>query len=112
MANGQNTGSFGSPIGDVSALKQAMERRGMDSSILDQVSSAAPGPQTPVAPNIPDTNPQVGAVAQEPTPPPQQQEPQAPPPRSGEMEIALNALKDVVKTESDIAEAKVKLGGL
>ena len=57
MPNGANTGQFGISLGGVQAVKQAMQRRGMDVSILDQVSPAAPGPPSPVAPAVPQAQP-------------------------------------------------------
>lgn len=104
MPNGiQNTGGFGAAIGGADALKQAMQRRGIDASLLDQVSPAAPGPQSPVAPALPAD---AGGMA----PPAPGGVPVAPaaekvPFRSGEAEIAIKALKSVVDTENKIAEA-------
>jgi hypothetical protein len=46
-----NTGSFGSAIGGTDALKQAMASRGVDASVLQQLTPAAPNymemPQAP-----------------------------------------------------------------
>ena len=100
----QNMGSFGAATGGADALKAAMQRRGVDASVLDQMTPGAPGPASPVAPTIPETNPQIGAVS-------------APAPeaglanlfRSAEAEIALKALAGVAKTESKIAEAALGL---
>lgn len=110
MAEGANTGSFGVGLGGVQALKQAMQRRGIDASVLDQVSPAAPGEQSPVPTPVPQTNPQVGSVPQAvptaPTGPGGQPPPQS---RTGEMDIALKALAGTVKTENKIAESQLKL---
>ena len=108
--NMQNTGSFAAQLGDVSALKQAMERRGIDTSVLDQVSAAAPTGPTPTAPPVPETSPQIGTMAPAPSPRAGVGEPQKVPFRSGEAEIALRAMQGVIKTESKIAEAIVGLG--
>ena len=104
----QNTGSFGANLGGISALKQAMSRRGLDASVLDQVSAAAPTEQ--VAPSaVPANAPQIGSVegvAAQAAGQPQQAEV---PFRSGEAQIALEALADTAKTESDIAKNILKL---
>ncbi|MHC4269142.1 MAG: hypothetical protein ACYSWS_00845 [Planctomycetota bacterium] len=95
----QNTGSFGAATGGTDALKAAMERRGMDASVLDQVSASAPTGPSPV-PGVPaETN----IMTQTPQLP---QTPKAPEvqPRSGEMNIALKAMDSVIKTENKIAE--------
>lgn len=95
----QNTGSFGADLGGIQALKESMKRRGIDSSILDQVSASAPsGPSE--SPGIAPTN-DIG-LPQTPTPSPQ---PTVTPTRSGEMDIALKALAGTVKTENKIAES-------
>lgn len=104
MPNGtQNTGGFGAAIGGVDALKEAMGRRGIDASLLDQISPAAPGPQSPVAPPLPTdagrVAPAVGGAPVAPT------GVEKIPFRSGEAEIAIKALKSVVDTENKIAEA-------
>jgi len=93
----QQTGSFGAGLGGVQALKSAMQRRGIDSSILDQVSGAAPSGPSP-APGIAPTN-DIGL------PQTQLAQPAKVPARSGEMEIAIQALAGVVKTENKIAES-------
>ena|SRR3990167_8091635 len=94
-------GSFGKGLTGVDALKAAMQRRGMDSSALDQVSGSSPMGESPVAPQLPTTNPQVGNV---PTPPPQGiTQPEGQQFKSAEMEIALKALKGVVDTENKVA---------
>ena len=99
----QNTGSFGAAIGGADALKASMGRRGIDTSLLDNISPASPtGPS-----EVPSALPTDAGV------PPQVAggPPVAPagevtaPPRSGEMEIALKALAGTVKTENKIAEA-------
>ncbi len=104
MGNAINTGSFGAGLGDVSALKAAMSRRGIDAGILDQVSAAAPGPNTPVAPPLPAD---AGQIAPAPTPEETAASvgPLKPTVRTGEMEIALNAMKGVIDTENKIARA-------
>ena len=104
-------GQFGQAIGGGDALRASMERRGMDVSVLDTISPAAPGPQSPVAPNLPEgagvgggalPEQAVATTAVGGKPPPI-------PFRSGEMEISLKALKSVVDTESKIAELSLGL---
>lgn len=83
-----------------------MQKRGLDASVLDQVSAAAPGQQNAPA-AVPTTNPQVGGVEQQvagqaagvPAGQPKT------PFRSAEMEISLKALQNTVNTENKIAEA-------
>lgn len=99
----QNSGSFGSVLGGGEFLKAAMQRRGIDTGVLDQMSPAVGG--SPVSPDVPQGAPNIG-------PSPSQvmtdQTPQAQPgasSRSAEMDIALKALAGTVKTENKIAEA-------
>ena len=104
MALPNNTGSFASAIGGAGALKAAMDRRGIDSSILDQVSPAGGG--SPVAPPLPAGTPQIAPTG---SPSPEavagSVDPLKPVVRSGEMEIALKALAGTVDTENKIAKA-------
>jgi hypothetical protein len=111
MPNGvPNTGSFAGNLGDVSALKQAMARRGMDASILDQVSASAPTGATAVAPALPE-GAGIGIPQQQaPSQVPSTQTPDAPPFRSSEMSLALKALDSVVKTENSIIKSALSLG--
>ena len=105
-----NTGQFGIGLGGIQALKSAMQQRGMDASILDQVSPAAPSGPSQVAPPVPQTNPQVGAMpSATPQAGPTPTGPTAPPSRTGEMDIALKALAGTVRTENKIAESQLKL---
>ena len=104
----QNTGSFGAAIGGSDALKQAMGRRGMDASALDQVSPAAPTGPSSVAPGIPpDANMGAAAPGAAPVDPAMGTMEEKQTPRSAEMEIALKALADTVKTENKIAETLI-----
>ena len=105
MPNGnQNLGSFGAAIGGGDALKAAMQRRGVDTSLLDQISPAAPGGPSEVAPALPTDagipSQVTGAVAGVPAPAIEKA-----PFRSGEAEIALKALAQTVRIENKIAEA-------
>jgi hypothetical protein len=60
MVDGQNIGSFGAPIGGGSALAEAMSRRGIDLSALQQTSPAS----APGAPPLPTgAMPQGGDLA-------------------------------------------------
>jgi len=96
-------GQFGTALGGAGALKAAMQRRGIDTSVLDQMSPAAPGEASSVASNLPQTNPSIGqSLGPEaiplatPTTPSQQLRQEF---RSAEMQIALRALENTVKTE-------------
>jgi hypothetical protein len=102
-------GQFGQAIGGGDALRASMQRRGIDTSILDTVSPAAPTGPSQVAPALPEG---VGGIV------PEQQvatqavgtpQPQGIPFRSAEMEISLKALKSVANTESKIAELSLGL---
>lgn len=103
-------GRFGEAIGGGDALRAALQRRNIDPALIEQVSNQAPtGPSNlpaPVpqgAPNVslpPDQSLQTSSQAQEGNF------------RSGEMQVALQALADVVKTEQKIArDALNVLGG-
>lgn len=94
--------AFGQGLSGIDALKASMQTRGMDTSILDQMSASAPGVQ--VSPgNVPQSGQRVGfderQLAGQTMEQPKQQ------PRSAEMEIALKALADTVKTENKIASS-------
>ena len=105
-----NTGSFGAAIGGSGALTAALEKRGMDAGLLDQVSPTAPSGPSEVAPGIPANVGGGGGIPQPQAPAPEAAA-QGPIFRSGEMEIALKALNGVVSTESKIAKALLGLGG-
>jgi len=96
-----NTGSFGASIGGADALTQAMQRRGMDVSILEQTSPAAPG-QSQVAPAVQGNSTLTSPSPQTNTPTGQS------PFRSGEMEIALKALSQTVSTENAVTKSVLK----
>src|SRR3990172_12880777 len=105
MAQELPGGSFGQAIGGIDVLKAAMKRRGIDSSVLDQVSAAVGG--SPISPNVPQGTPNVSIPGtQVATPAPQTKQSF----RSGEMEIALKALENTVRTENKIAESASRLG--
>ncbi|HEC64385.1 MAG TPA: hypothetical protein ENI23_03740 [bacterium] len=103
----QNTGSFGATIGGADALKASMGRRGIDASLLDQISPAAPTGPSEVAPALPADagvpSPVTGGAPAAPT------GAEKVPFRSGEAEIAIKALKSVIDTENKIAEAVLGL---
>ena len=105
----QNTGSFGAATGGTDALRAAMERRGLDASILDQVSASSPTGPSEVPGQVPEANvmqsPSMEAVGQA-------TGGQEPPVRSGEMGIALKALAQTVSTENTIAKSALKLQGI
>ena len=103
----QNTGSFGAATGGTDALRAAMERRGMDASILDQVSASSPTGPSEVPGQVPDTNVMQQAPAMEAVG--QATKPETPF-ASGEMELSLKALKSVVDTENAVKKATIGLG--
>jgi hypothetical protein len=106
--NPNNTGSFGSAIGGADSLKAAMQRRGMDSSILDQVSPTSPGGASQIAPSLPSSEGDLASSVASNVVAPSGAKPSTPF-RSAEMEISLKALKSVVDTESKIAELSLGL---
>lgn len=60
-----NTGSFGAATGGADALKQAMARRGVDASVLQQLTPAAPNfMDMPQPPQGGQTTPQATPQAQ------------------------------------------------
>ena len=99
-------GQFGQATGGADALRAAMQKRGMDASILDQVSATAPTGPSEVAPALPEGTGAGGQPAQA------VGTLQAPeqPFRSREMEIALKALNSVVSTENSIVKQALSLG--
>lgn len=109
-------GQFAQAIGGGDVLRAAMARRGIDTSVLDQVSPAAGGAPSPVAPALPEgvggvtpeqqvADQAVGGVPAEATP-------QSAPFRSSEMEISLKALNSVVSTENSIIKQALKFQGI
>ena len=115
MDPNQNTGSFGAAISnspqDLSALKQAMQTRGMDVSALDQVSGGSVAGTPPIATpqDITGTSDIAGAQAALPTGVPQT--PQAPQEPDSDMQIALKALVGVTKSESKLKQSVLDLRG-
>ena len=105
-------GSFGAATGGTEALRDAMQRRGIDASILDQltpgaVAGAAPIPQSPSDLSVAQSalpQPEVAPTAGTPTPPP----------TDPELMVAIEALAGFTKsagnTRRDLAKARV--GGL
>ena len=102
-------GQFGQAIGGGDALRQAMSRRGIDTSMLDTISPAAPGPESPVAPALPE-----GAGVGAPGPQLPTQPTGAPKPeqefRSAEMSLALKAMNSVISTENSVVKQALQLG--
>jgi len=98
-------GQFAQATGGGDALRQAFEKRGIDTSILDNVSESAPGGQN--IPGAPATN---NIDTQSPVGQSQAQAVDKQPTRSGEMEIALKSLASVVSTENAIAKQTLKFG--
>ncbi len=110
---GQNPGSFASILGGSgSALLQAMQKRGIDPNsipALSQVSASAPTATDNLPPQpVPEASPQIGTiegVAAQAAGQPQQETPF----RSGESQIALEALSNTAKVEADIAKNILKM---
>lgn len=92
-----NTGSFGGNLGGLPNLRAAMERRGQDASVLDQITNAAPGPSSPVAGAAPQGPDMQVASSMSSTP------------MDPDQEIALTALADTVKTNNKIKKAAAGL---
>ncbi|KKL88204.1 hypothetical protein LCGC14_1927020 [marine sediment metagenome] len=117
MANGTpqiGGGQFAQATGGGDVLRQAMERRGLSTSVLDSISPTSPTGPSPVAPALPEgagvgggalPEQAVATTAVGGKPPPI-------PFRSGEMEISLKALNSVISTENAIAKSALKLQGL
>ena len=102
-------GQFGIGLGGTDALKQAMQRRGIDASILDQVSPASGGASA-VPTAVPETNPNIGGVDQAVASQAVGGQASANPKasfRSAEMEISLKALQNTVATENKIAQSSL-----
>lgn len=100
-----NKGSFGAGVlGDTSALRAAMDAKGIDSSVLEQVSNAAPTGGTNISPPLPQGDPNVGVPQQAVQPP---KEPDS------DVKIALKALGAFVTSEGKVKEivAKGQTGG-
>ena len=103
-------GSFGQATGGMDALKEAMQRRGVDASILDQVTPGAIGGTAPMPQNPSELTTAQAALPQESAP----TEPTAPAPAQPtdpELSIALEALGGFVKsagqTRRDVAKARI-----
>ena len=98
----QNTGSFMSPTGtSADPIQEAMARRGAGGAPATAQSSMT---QTPVPPQIPQTNPQIspqtGSMGVNSTPI------AGMPPQVKESELIIRALTDRLKTFSKIEEAQ------
>ena len=96
MDPNQNTGSFGAATGGADVLKQAMARRGIDASVLDQMSPGSVAGTTPVPEGMPQSAPTSGGGG---LPTSGMTAPQAPPPES-DVTIAMKALSTVVTNDS------------
>jgi len=107
MEGQQNTGSFGASLGGVDALKAAMQRRGMDAGIIDQMSASAPGGGSPVAAPVQESSQVAPSINQTLQASPSGAGQPKVPTRSGEMDIALKAMKGVIDTENKIAKASL-----
>lgn len=116
MPNGQQLpgGSFGVATGGSDALREAFERRGVDASILDQVTPGAVGGTAPMPQSPGDLSVAQAALPQgEPIPATPTAMPTTPPaPSDPELAIALEALGGFVKaagqTRRDLAKARIQ----
>ena len=115
MALPQNTGSFGAATGGGSALAEAMQRRGMDTSILQQITPGGGGGDTPMPQNPGDLQSAQAALPNEsvqasPEPQTASQTPQPAPPTDPELMVAMEALGGFVRqagnTRRDVVKAK------
>jgi len=88
------TGSFGASIGGSNSLKQAMSRRGIDASVLDQQSPASVGGQSAVPTSVPVTNPSIGTTPSAEVTPPKQDD--------SELKIALKAMSGFIGSEGKL----------
>ena len=88
------TGSFASALGGSGALKEAMARRGIDASILDQQTPASAGGQTTVPMGVPTTNPDVGSMPSSAVTPPKEED--------NELKIALKAMSGFIGSEGKL----------
>jgi hypothetical protein len=88
----EQTGSFASMLGGSDALKQAMQRRGIDTSALQSQSPASAGGQSVMPTGVPTTNPQVGSMP----------EGSMSKPEDTELKIALKALGGFVQSEGKL----------
>ena len=108
-----NIGSFGAAIGGGSALAEAMQRRGIDISTLQQQSPASAGGGVPI-PQDPSQVQAAQAAIPQGTPAPQGTTQPKPEPTDPELMVAMEALGGFVKsagsTRRDLAKARV--GGL
>lgn len=102
----ENTGSFGAATGGSSALKQAMQRRGIDASALQQMTpgSVAGAPPMPQAPDMQAAQAAMGM-------PGQPAQPTAP---ESDTTIAMKALATVVTNDSKMKRdmATMRPGGI
>ena len=93
-----NTGSFGSAIGGAEAIKQAMARRGIDASVLQQKSPAAAGSEPmPQAPQMGAQGAGMGEMPQVPGMPTEGATPQ-----TAESELIIKALAARLKALGEL----------
>ena len=106
-------GSFGAATGGTDALREAFERRGVDASILDQVTPGAVGGAAPIPQAPQDINAAQAAIPQGvpqevPTETPLAEVQSTDP----ELNLAIEALGGFVKsagqTRRDLAKARVQ----
>ncbi|HEC65688.1 MAG TPA: hypothetical protein ENI23_10355 [bacterium] len=102
-------GNFGQATGGGDALREAFQRRGIDASVLDQLTPGAPAGASPVPQNPSDLSAaqqalptDTGAIPTTPT------APTAPPPTDPELTMVLEALTGFTKGKIGIQKDVVK----
>src|SRR3990172_2250401 len=103
MEPNQPTGSFGAATGGRGGLKAAMSRRGIDASVLDQMSPGSVAGTSPMPTGV-EVSPNVGQAPQAGVTAPTK-EPDT------DMKIALKALAGVVKNEGGLKKTVVQMRG-
>lgn len=104
MDNNQNHGSFGAAIGGSPALIEAMKRRGIDTSALQQVSPAAANPN-PTPPPLPSDTASASAAMPQDLSQTQSQQTQP----DSDVTIATKALATMVTNDSKMKRDLVNL---
>lgn len=111
-----NTGSFGAAISngpqDLTALKEAMQRRGVDTSALDQMSGSSAGGATPMPQPVSDLSAAQAAIPTEAGATAGVTAPTKTEPTDPELASAIDALGTFVKTggqtRRDLAKGRIQ----
>lgn len=103
--DGQNTGSFGQGLGDTSALREALTRRGINPGVLNQQSEAAAGPTPPGPPSEMTT---ANAAMPQAMGAPQPAQPQP----DSDVTLAVKALSGLIKSDQDLKKGAMQLRGM